>query len=120
MPKRDYDFFVYILASRSHQLYIGMTNSLERRMEEHKAAMPGTYTARYRINRLVYFEHTQYVLNAIAREKELKEWSRAQKIAHVESINPTWDDLSEDWGEGIRRMQRMQERAKANTDSLRE
>ena len=119
MPKRRVRH-IYILASRSHQLYVGMTNSLERRMEEHRAAVPGHHTARYRINRLVYFEHTQYVLNAIAREKELKEWTRAAKIELVESINPTWDDLSEDWGEGIRRMRRNEERAKANADSLRE
>ena len=72
MPQRDYDFFTYILASRSRQLYVGVTNSLERRMKEHRAALPGSFTARYAINRLVYFEHTGYILNAIARETEWK------------------------------------------------
>ena len=98
MAKREYDFFVYIAASRTHQLYIGFTNSLQRRMDEHRERRPGTYAARYNINRLVYYEHFQYAINAIAREKELKDWNRARKIALIESVNPTWRDLSEDWG----------------------
>ena len=57
MPWRDYDFFVYIAASRSHQLYIGFTNSLRRRMAEHREHRPGAYTARYNIDRLVFYEH---------------------------------------------------------------
>ena len=70
MPCREYDFYTYILAGRSRQLYVGVTNSLERRMKEHQAALPGSYSARYAINRLVYFEHSAYVLNAIARETQ--------------------------------------------------
>jgi putative endonuclease len=93
----EYDFFVYILASRSHQFYVGFTNSMHRRIKEHRAYTNGAYTARYNIDRLVYYEHHQYVLNAIAREKELKDWSRKKKIALVESINPTWQDLSLEW-----------------------
>jgi putative endonuclease len=93
MPQREYNFFVYILASRSRQLYVGVTNSLERRMKEHCAALPGSYTARYSINRLVYFEHRDYVLNAIARETEWKCWTRKQKVSLIESVNPTWEDL---------------------------
>ena len=121
MPKREYNFYVYILASRSLQLYVGMTNSLERRMQEHRAAQPESYTARYKIGRLVYFEHTQYVLNAIARETELKGWDRERKLALVRSVNPTWIDLSEDWGESVRRFwRRVEQDTQQNADSLRE
>ncbi|MES2391134.1 MAG: GIY-YIG nuclease family protein, partial [Acidobacteriota bacterium] len=88
-------FWVYIMASRSLQLYIGFTNSLRRRVAEHKDLHDGTYTARYNITRLVYFEHFQYVHNAIAREKELKDWNREKKLALIRSQNPTWQDLSE-------------------------
>ena len=94
MPAREYHFWVYILASRSHNFYVGMTNNLRRRTQTHKAAPEGTHTAAYNINRLVYFEYFQYVRNAIAREKELKRYTRAQKIALIESENPTWQDLS--------------------------
>lgn len=97
MPPRDYGFFIYIAASRSRQLYIGMTNSLQRRMAEHREHLPDTYTGRYRIDRLVYYEQTQCVDNAINREKELKNWTRAKKTALIDSINPTWEDLSERW-----------------------
>jgi putative endonuclease len=101
MAWREYDFFVYVLASRSHQLYLGFTNSLQRRVAEHAARRAGTYSAKYNIDRLVYYEHHQYVLNAIAREKELKAFSRLKKIALIESINPTWRDLSETWGKVV-------------------
>ena len=97
MPPRDYGFFIYIAASRSRQLYIGMTNSLRRRMAEHREHCHGTYTGRYRIDRLVYYEQTQYVDNAINREKELKNWNRAKKVALIKSVNPTWEDLSQSW-----------------------
>ncbi len=90
----DYLFHVYIVASRSRQLYIGITNDLALRMQQHREARPGTYTARYNINRLVYSEQFQYVLNAIAREKELKDWSRDRKVELIELSNPTWEDLS--------------------------
>ncbi len=68
MPHRDDDFFVYMLASRSRQLYAGMTNSLERRMKEHRAALPGSYTARYAIDRLVYLK-TPRTCSMLSREK---------------------------------------------------
>ncbi len=96
-PRKEYDFWVYIMASRSLQLYIGMTNSLRRRVAEHKAHTPGSYTARYNMDPLVYFEHFQYVANAINREAELKDWSRAKKMALIVSVNPAWIDLSEAW-----------------------
>ncbi|MGH9509747.1 MAG: GIY-YIG nuclease family protein [Terriglobales bacterium] len=85
-----------------HPLYTGMCNSLEWRHTEHKEkADPDSYTARYGLNRLVYFERFQYNRNAIAREKQVKRWSRAKKVALIESVNPKWDDLSREWGQPI-------------------
>ncbi len=97
MPQREYIFYVYILSDRSRRLYIGMTNDIVLRVAQHREHRPGAYTARYNIDRLVYFERFQYVNNAIAREKELKDWNRAKKIALIEHENPTWEDLSEKW-----------------------
>ncbi len=97
MQRRDYSFYVYIMASRSHQLYIGMTNSLRRRVLEHREHRRGAYTARYNIDRLVYKEHFEYIFNAIARETELKGWNRSKKIALIGKYNPTWQDLSANW-----------------------
>jgi putative endonuclease len=96
MFQDDYQFWVYILSSRSRTLYVGMTNSLRKRVMEHRKQAPGSFTARYNVTRLVYCEQFQYVNNAIAREKELKKWTRAQKIALIEAANPTWEDLMPD------------------------
>ncbi|HUD22770.1 MAG TPA: GIY-YIG nuclease family protein [Acidobacteriaceae bacterium] len=96
MAKRDYEFFVYMLASRSRTLYIGVTGDLRVRVLQHRVKRPGTFTARYNIARLVYFERFQYIHNAIAREKELKDWNRARKVVLIESVNPTWVDLAKD------------------------
>jgi putative endonuclease len=93
MPVREYHFWVYILASRSRNLYIGITNNLLRRTADHRGIIPGTHTGRYAIHRLVYFEYFQYIRSAIAREKVLKHWTREQKIALIERANPTWEDL---------------------------
>jgi putative endonuclease len=93
MPKREFNFWVYILSNRSHVLYIGVTNNLGKRVTQHRKPTPGSFTTRYKITRLVYFERYQYINNAIAREKELKRWTRAQKIALIESMNPTWEEL---------------------------
>ncbi len=93
MPPREYHFWVYILASGSRSLYIGMTNDIHYGIGTHRQAIPGTHTAHYNIHRLVYFEYFRYVSTAIAREKELKRWTRAQKIAMIETINPTWEDI---------------------------
>ena len=94
-PRKEFHFWVYIMASRSLQLYIGMTNNLHRRVAEHKSHHPGTYTARYNIDRLVYFEHFRYVRNAIQRETELKDRNRARKLSLIVANNPTWIDLAE-------------------------
>ncbi len=91
------DYFVYIMASRSRTLYTGVTNDIERRVYEHKHKLLYGFTAKYRIERLVYFEQTCDVNAAITREKEIKGWLRAKKISLIESINPAWEDLSEGW-----------------------
>jgi putative endonuclease len=88
-----HDYYVYIMASRKRVLYVGMTNDLVRRGAQHRQhALPG-FTRRYNVDRLVYFEHTHDVRAAIAREKEIKGWVRAKKVAAIESVNPAWDDL---------------------------
>jgi putative endonuclease len=101
LAQREYHFWVYILSSRSRNLYTGMTTKLLPRGVQHRDQKPGTHTARYNIHRLVYFEYFKYVRNAIAREDELKRWPRAQKIALIEKGNPTWDDLLPQLAESI-------------------
>lgn len=91
-------YCVYILASANKVLYIGVTNDLRRRLYEHKTgAIPG-FTARYKVDRLVYFECTSDPNAAIAREKELKGWKRERKVALIEVDNPEWDDLADQVG----------------------
>ena len=88
-------YFVYILASIRRVLYIGITRDLERRVDEHwYKAHPASFSAQYRCNRLVYFEAYGEITDASVREKQLKSWRRAKKIALVESMNPEWRDLS--------------------------
>ena len=95
-----YRYWVYILASkRRGTLYIGATNSLQRRVWQHKTGAVEGFTKMYRVHQLVYFEEFRGVSNAIAREKELKGWLRAKKIALLEKDNPDWRDLSAGWYE---------------------
>ena len=86
-------YSVYIMASVSGVLYIGMTNDLERRVLEHKTKVVPGFSARYNTKKLVYFESFGYVHAAIAREKQLKGWLRKRKVALIESTNPKWADL---------------------------
>jgi putative endonuclease len=95
MPKGSY--CTYIMASRSRTLYIGVTGDLLRRVFQHKWKEHEGFTARYNCDRLIWFERHQDVGTAIDREKELKGWKRTRKIALIESVNPTWTDLSRDW-----------------------
>ena len=90
-------YAVYILASKSRTLYIGVTNDLMRRLYEHKHKLVQGFTSKYNIHRLVYFEQTEDVNAAIEREKVLKGWLRSRKIELIESMNPTWEDLSIGW-----------------------
>ncbi len=86
-------YWLYITASKSRVLYVGVTNDLVRRIWEHKNHAVEGFTARYHVDRLVYFEETSDVLSAIAREKEIKGWVRKKKVALIESVNPKWKDL---------------------------
>jgi putative endonuclease len=87
-------FYVYILASRiGGTLYIGVTNDLVRRVWEHKLSEAESFTKEYDVNRLVYFECFDDIEAAIHREKRLKKWTRAWKIALIEKDNPNWIDL---------------------------
>ena len=92
------NYYVYILTNKSDRvMYIGVTNNLERRVYEHKQELIDGFTKRYHVHKLVYYEVTSDVRAAIEREKILKGWLRARKNALVESMNPEWRDLSEDW-----------------------
>jgi putative endonuclease len=91
--------YVYIMTNRSRTLYTGVTNNLERRVQEHKSKNNPGFTQKYNITQLAYFEEGDDINVAIAREKQIKGWLRSKKIALIESLNPTWRDLSEDWYE---------------------
>ena len=95
---KDQSYFVYIVCSRSGTLYIGMTNSIYRRALEHKQREIEGFASKYGCDRLVYYESFDDVHKAIGREKQLKGWARAKKIALIESKNPRWEDFSEKWG----------------------
>jgi putative endonuclease len=90
-------YAVYIVGSLSGTLYIGVTNELARRVWEHKNWMADGFTKRYGVHRLLYYENFYEIGNAIEREKQLKGWRRAKKIALIEKMNPHWEDLSRDW-----------------------
>src|SRR5437016_4850790 len=93
-------YYVYILASKSRTLYTGVTNNLERRVVEHRRKLNAGFTARYNINRLVYYEAGGDIEAMIAREKQIKAWGRLKKIALIESMNRDWKDLSNGWPGG--------------------
>ena len=91
------DYYVYMLASgRNGTLYVGVTNDLVRRVHEHRTSDPASFTGRYSVTRLVWFETTPNVEAAIRREKRLKEWPRGWKIGLIEAGNPSWRDLYDD------------------------
>jgi putative endonuclease len=98
MP-RDWNFYVYIVASRSRVIYVGLTNDIRRRTREHKEGLIEGFSRRYKCNRLVYYETFQYVNNAINREAEIKKWSRKKKLALIQTVNPTWEDLAAEMDE---------------------
>jgi putative endonuclease len=87
-------FCVYILAGKSAVLYTGMTNNLERRMREHRQKVVPGFTKRYNITKLVWFEVHGTASSAIEREKQIKNWNRAKRMALIERSNPHWTDLS--------------------------
>lgn len=89
-------YYVYILTNWTNKvLYTGVTNNLERRLYEHKNKLVKGFTEKYNVNKLVYFDSTIDVKAAIAREKQIKGWTRQKKKDLIESMNPQWKDLSE-------------------------
>jgi putative endonuclease len=90
-------YSVYMVASKSRVLYIGMTNNLERRIFEHKNGVIEGFSREYRCHRLVYYESFDDVTKAINREKQLKRWNRTKKVFLIERENPTWEDLAAEW-----------------------
>jgi putative endonuclease len=90
-------YYVYIMASKSRVLYVGVTNDLQRRAEQHKQKLVEGFTQKYNVTRLVYYEATNDVHSAIAREKQIKSWRRSKKVELIESANPTWKDFCKEW-----------------------
>jgi len=95
------EYYVYIMTNKSRTLYTGVTNDLIRRVYEHKNKLVKGFTSRYNIQYLVYYESTSNVYAALEREKQIKGWLRKKKIALIDSINPEWVDLSEEWYESL-------------------
>ena len=88
-------YYVYFLANITNEvLYIGVTNNLARRLEEHQSGLVNGFTQKYRTHKLVYVEIFDNPISAITREKELKKWRREKKNALINNLNPSWDDLS--------------------------
>jgi len=95
---REKLYYVYIMASKSRVIYVGMTGFLMARVLRHRAGEGGEFTRKYLAHRLVYYELFHQVGSAIARETELKKWRREKKLALIEKHNPTWQDLAKGWG----------------------
>ena len=95
MSKQKY--YVYILANKSGSTYVGVTNDIERRVWEHRQGAIEGFTRKYKIDLLMYYEEFDYIEDAIRREKQIKGWSKDKKRALIETLNPRWVDLAEDW-----------------------
>ncbi|QHI38722.1 hypothetical protein IMCC3317_41160 [Kordia antarctica] len=88
--------YVYILTNKSHTvLYVGRSKQLKQRLIQHKNNSTSTFTGKYNVHKLVYFETTKYVNNSIKRERQIKKWKREWKINLINGLNPDWKDLSE-------------------------
>ena len=93
-----HEYYVYILSNKANTVfYIGVTNDLQGRVEQHKQKINKGFSAQYKCDKLVYFEDFQWVQDAIAREKQLKAGSRQKKIDLIIGLNPSWSDLSDGW-----------------------
>ena len=91
------EYFVYLLASHTKTLYTGVTSNLLQRVYQHKRKVTRGFTSRYNVDRFVYFESTTDVMAAIEREKQIKSWTRAKKVALIQGANPGWKDLAFGW-----------------------
>src|SRR5436309_2745472 len=90
-------YSVYILASITRRLYVGMTSDLERRVWQHRTKAIEGFTSRYNVDHLVWYASTNSAIEAITRERQIKSWRRAKKVALIEAENPGWVDLARDW-----------------------
>ncbi|MDD4422830.1 MAG: GIY-YIG nuclease family protein [Eubacteriales bacterium] len=91
-------YYVYILTNKTNNvLYTGVTNNLERRLWEHRNSLITGFAEKYNVNKLVYYDTTTDIKSAIRREKEIKGWRREKKCKLINTMNPTWSDLSKDW-----------------------
>jgi len=97
------EYYVYILSNKRGTLYTGVTNDLERRIYQHKNKLTEGFTKKYNITRLIYFESTDDITAAIAREKQIKGLLRSKKIELIKTMNPKWEDLSAAWSETERK-----------------
>ena len=95
--RRERRYYTYIMANVARTIYVGVTSNLEARVYQHQQKSHPGFTSRYGLDRLVYAEETTDVREAIAREKQIKGWRRAKKVALIESVNPKWEDLSAEW-----------------------
>lgn len=94
-----HNYYVYILTNKNNTvLYTGVTSDLIRRLNEHRNGEGSKFTKKYNLHKLVYFEHFSQIETAIAREKQIKAGSRANKFALIESFNQDWKDLTDDLG----------------------
>ena len=92
---RKKTYYVYIMTNQSRNLYVGVTNNIRRRVEEHKAGLTKGFTNRYNIHTLVYVESFSDIGSAIAREKQIKYWRREKKLRLINQGNPEWHDLGD-------------------------
>jgi len=90
-------FYVYVMASKTGTLYVGMTDNIKRRVHEHKHHLIPGFTDKYKVERLLYLETINDPASAINREKQIKAWRREKKVALIDSANPEWNDLSQGW-----------------------
>jgi putative endonuclease len=90
-------YWVYILSSATGTLYVGVTSDLVLRVAEHRSGMVEGFTSKYAVHRLVYYEETSDVWAALAREKQIKGWSRKKKVELIRTTNPSWTDLARGW-----------------------
>jgi putative endonuclease len=94
MAPEEHHYYVYIVASRSRVLYVGVTNNLRRRVRQHQLGTFEGFSAQFACKRLVWFQQFQYINQAILREKQIKSWRRDKKLSLITETNPTWLDLT--------------------------
>ena len=90
-------YYVYIMASKSGTLYVGMTNNIKKRVYEHKTHQKEGFSDKCNVDRLLYFERFGHVDAAIKREKQIKSWRREKKIKLIDVANAGWEDISSQW-----------------------